>query len=102
MRLSEGEGRRFSFELTIAENLRTYLDGITQERARLDEFFVQWAEASHSGAPLGDEQIASRRRLGRLVHDLWSHEPTLGHVGTLRLEAIALNDFPQAIAAVFL
>ncbi|QPG61026.1 hypothetical protein HFV04_015900 [Pseudomonas sp. BIGb0427] len=101
MRLSEGEGRRFSFELTIAENLRTYLDGITQERARLDEFFVQWAEASHSGAPLGDEQIASRRRLGRLVHDLWSHEPTLGHVGTLRLEAIALNDFPRRLPPFF-
>ncbi|MGF6593610.1 NEL-type E3 ubiquitin ligase domain-containing protein [Pseudomonas sp. 2835] len=101
MRLSEGEGRRFSFELTIAENLRTILDVMTQERAALDEAFVQWAEASHSGAPLRDEQIASRRRLGRLVHDLWSHEPTHGHVGALRLEAIALNDFPRRLPAFF-
>ncbi|MFJ2549431.1 NEL-type E3 ubiquitin ligase domain-containing protein [Pseudomonas sp. NPDC087612] len=101
MRLSEGEGRRFSFELTIAENLRVILDVMTQERAALDEAFAQWAEASHSGAPLHDEQIASRRRLGRLVHDLWSHEPTHGHVGTLRLEAIALNDFPRRLPAFF-
>ncbi|UVL63395.1 hypothetical protein LOY54_09065 [Pseudomonas sp. B21-032] len=101
MRLSEGEGRRFSFELTIAENLRAILDVMTQERAQLDEAFVQWAEASHSGAPLRDEQIASRRRLGRLVHDLWSHEPTHGHVGTLRLDAIALNDFPRRLPAFF-
>ena len=101
LRLSEGEGRRFSFDLTISENLRTLLDVLTQERATLDENFAQWAQASHSDAPLRDEQIASRLRLGRLVHDLWSNEPTHGHVATLRLEALALSDFPRRLPAFF-
>ncbi|MGV8919876.1 MAG: NEL-type E3 ubiquitin ligase domain-containing protein [Pseudomonas sp.] len=101
-RLSEqGRATSFRFNMGLPAVMETILNLLLQERAALQEAIDQWTEASSSTAPLSDEMIQARRRIGDVLLAHW-RDYSLGETfASLHLEAVDLVDFPRQLPDFF-
>lgn len=102
LRLNEaGADRRFSFDLDVPSTLQTRLDEIRQEQATLQEANDNWTHASSSTAPPSDETVRARSRIGETILEFWRAYSEGQSFPPLRLEGIALEDFPRSLPTFF-
>ncbi|WP_175649408.1 NEL-type E3 ubiquitin ligase domain-containing protein [Pseudomonas sp. Marseille-P9899] len=100
-RLSEGSGRRFSFDMDIPDVLQADLDLHQRECAQLIESLEMWRETSSSTRPLGDQQIAARRRVADSILAFWQEKAQGNASPLLQLDSLALDDFPRRLPDFF-
>lgn len=96
-RLSEGVGRRFSFDLDVPAALQAELERCLAQSRLLNEAMAQWREA-----PLpGEQQVRLRRRISNAILDFWNEYIQSFYTPLLRLESIAFADFPLQLPDFF-
>ncbi|WP_159985280.1 NEL-type E3 ubiquitin ligase domain-containing protein [Pseudomonas sp. Irchel 3E13] len=100
-RLSEGAGRRFSFDMDISETLQADLNLHQHERGQLIEALEMWRESSTSTRPLSEQQIAARHRVSDSLVDFWRDKAQGNASPLLQLESLALDDFPPRLPDFF-
>lgn len=99
LRFGEGADRRFSFDLDPLQSQRDF-EQLKDEHSVLNEALEQWVEASTSTTAPSEEQLLARRRVRDTLLAFWRERSAL-NVPRLRLDAIALHDFPQTLPAFF-
>lgn len=101
LRLNEGAGRRFSFDLDVPDILQADLGVMVQEHATLARSIEDWVQSSGSSAALSEERLAARRRLGDGILNYWALRTRQGGAAVLHLEDIALAEFPRSLPPFF-
>lgn len=77
------------------------LEQIRRERQQMRDAIDGWAHASSSNAPLTQDVLADRQRIEAALTDFWERqERGLPHL-RLRLEDVALENFPRRLPAFF-
>ncbi|MCU1731882.1 MULTISPECIES: NEL-type E3 ubiquitin ligase domain-containing protein [unclassified Pseudomonas] len=101
VRLSEGVGRRFSFDLDVPARLQAELDACIAQTRLLTESIEQWREAPGSTPLQGEQQARLRGRISDVIMDFWGEYVQSFFTPLLRLDSIALADFPGQLPDFF-
>lgn len=81
--------------------LAVSVDTQIAERNVLVEAINAWSEASTSQAPLNEQTIAGRQRIGRALMEHWSAYARGETRTPLHLDSVDLTDFPRRLPALF-
>ncbi|WP_110972112.1 NEL-type E3 ubiquitin ligase domain-containing protein [Pseudomonas huaxiensis] len=100
-RLSEGSGRRFSFDLDIPDTLQSDLDVRLREQGLLSEAIDAWQETSSSTQLLNEARRAARHRVAENYLNFWREESQGNTSSILQLDSLALDDAPQRLPVFF-
>ncbi|WP_422422875.1 dermonecrotic toxin domain-containing protein [Pseudomonas sp. GZD-222] len=89
------------FNVDQSPALTEQLEQIRRERQQMRDAIDGWAHASSSSAPLTQEILADRQRIESALTEFWNRqERGLPHLW-LRLEDVALENFPRRLPAFF-
>ena len=91
-------GRRFSFNVDFPASVQAWLQDRANEHAQLRDVIERWAGASSSAAPLSEATTQARNRIGTAILECWRAHSEGRTFVPLRLEEIALEDFPPVPA----
>ena len=101
VRLSEGVGRRFSFDLDVPATLQAELEVCLAQTRLLNESMGQWRETSGSAQLADEQQVRVRRRINEAILDFWNEYIQSFYTPLLRLDSIAFADFPLQLPDFF-
>ncbi|MDF0733977.1 NEL-type E3 ubiquitin ligase domain-containing protein [Pseudomonas entomophila] len=90
---------RFSVDLPEALDVR--LRHHLQQRQALRDAVDHWANASSSTAPLSQAAVIARTRIGTTLNTFWRNQELGMSQTVLRLENMALEDFPPQLPTFF-
>ncbi|WP_175649407.1 NEL-type E3 ubiquitin ligase domain-containing protein [Pseudomonas sp. Marseille-P9899] len=101
VRLSEGVGRRFSFDLDVPAALQAELDVCLAQTRLLNEAMGQWRETSGSAQPQDEQQARDRWRISEAILDFWNECIQSFYTPLLRLDGVAFADVPLQLPDFF-
>ncbi|MDB6144730.1 MAG: hypothetical protein JWP80_3774 [Pseudomonas sp.] len=96
-----GPWRSFNLDLDVPVELQTQINELLREQAELDRALRDWTEASGSSAPINEETLTKRRLVARDVMEHWRNSVSEHSSQPVRLESMALSNFPQSLPETF-